>query len=77
MIYMVFLSASEKHVEWLKKQIWRLCRVRGRIRKEKQMCKLFFAKYESIRLLAKLYYSDDLICLARKKLKIIREFRYN
>ncbi|MDE2188398.1 MAG: hypothetical protein KGJ35_01565 [Patescibacteria group bacterium] len=68
-----FISASEKHVIWLQETITRLIGLHGKIHKTKinhlgnRMYILKFAKKESLKLLAKIYYSEKIPHLARKK----------
>jgi hypothetical protein len=57
MFYTVFISASKKHIEWLKERIFKLLRIKGHITKSgNQVCyQLKYAKKESLKLLPKIY----------------------
>jgi hypothetical protein len=72
MFYTVFISASKNHIDWLRQKIFELIKIKGHITKGgKKICyQLKYAKKESLRLLKKMYYSCDIICLSRKRLKI-------
>jgi len=74
-LFVRFISASRKHVEWLRDNIRRLIRVHGAIHKAKphnpdkqvSMWILKFGKKESIVLLSQLYYDHAIPCLRRKR----------
>jgi hypothetical protein len=72
MFYVVFISASFPHIEFLREEIYKNIGIKGHITSSiKSSCKqLKYAKKESLILLKKMYYSNDVICLTRKKLKI-------
>jgi len=72
MFYMVFVSASEKHINWLRNKIKNLLKTSGSIVKSKNnSCyQLRYAKKESLKLIDKIYYSKNIIFLKRKSLKI-------
>ncbi|MBI5356744.1 LAGLIDADG family homing endonuclease [Candidatus Collierbacteria bacterium] len=71
MLYTGVVSASKKNLEWMKKKIYKLYGIEGRIRYAgKSTFQLVYAKHNSIILLGKIYYSNNLICLKRKLLKI-------
>ncbi len=72
MFYIIFVSASRKHVDWLQKEIRELAKVKGHITKAKNnSCyNLRYAKYESLALLPRIYHSKSAISLSRKYLKI-------
>lgn len=74
MFYTIFVSASEKHILWIRAEIFSRIGIRGHITKSKnQACyQLKYAKRESVLLLKRIYYSDTLLHLPRKKLKIDR-----
>lgn len=69
MFYTVFISASEKHINWLQNQIFKKIKIKGHITKG-NVYQLKFAKEESFKILSKLYYSENVMCLKRKRLKI-------
>ena len=72
MFYTVFNSASEDHIDWLRKNINKFIDIRGHICKPEnsKVYKLKYAKDESMNLLRNMYYSDDITYLSRKRLKI-------
>ncbi|OGM90214.1 hypothetical protein A3J77_00980, partial [Candidatus Wolfebacteria bacterium RBG_13_41_7] len=73
MFYTVFISASKNHIIWLREIIYRHLKIKGHITGDgikKTIYYLKYAKKESLKLLRKMYYSDDVICLLRKRLKI-------
>lgn len=71
MLYTGVVSASKDNLEWMKKKIYKLYGIEGRIRYAgKSTFQLIYAKHNSIILLGKIYYSKNLICLKRKLLKV-------
>ncbi len=72
MFYTVFISASKRHVEWLREKLFKLLQVRGHITKDgrKITNQLKYAKQESLKLLPKMYYNNAVVCLSRKRNKI-------
>ena len=72
MFYTVFISASKKHVDWLRGRIGALLSIRGHITKSinDSVYQLKYAKAESLKLLPKLYYDTSVVCLSRKRAKI-------
>lgn len=74
MFYTDFISASKEHINWLRKEIFKRLKIKGHITKgSKKICyQLKYAKKESLKLLRKVYYSSQIICLTRKRLKIER-----
>lgn len=74
MFYTVFISASQKHILWLREKLFLKLKIRGHISKaiNNSAYQLKYAKAESLKLLPKMYYDDKVICLLRKKLKIQR-----
>ncbi|MEK9194784.1 MAG: LAGLIDADG family homing endonuclease [Patescibacteria group bacterium] len=72
MFYVVFISASRDHIEWLRKELFsRLC-VNGHITHDdhKSTYQLKYAKREGLQILKNMYYNSDLVCLKRKRLKV-------
>ncbi|MBP6858867.1 MAG: hypothetical protein KBC33_03515 [Candidatus Pacebacteria bacterium] len=74
-IFTTFISASKSHIDWLHGKIVELTEIRGavHITKVKDLSKnpmhiIKFAKKDSLKLLAKIYYSDNIPCLSRKRL---------
>jgi intein/homing endonuclease len=74
MFYTEFISASNEHVLWIQHEIFSRLGVNGHITKSKNnSCyRLKYAKSDSVKILKKMYYKSDLICLKRKRLKISR-----
>lgn len=72
MMYTIFASASREHIVWLQEMIFMNLKIAGHITKsDLQPCyQLKYAKGESLVLLHKMYYSEDILCLSRKQLKI-------
>ena len=72
MFYIELTSASKDHILWLQKQISEFIDVKGRITKSRNnsVYRLKYAKTESLKLLPKLYYNADVVCLSRKRKKI-------
>jgi intein-encoded DNA endonuclease-like protein len=72
MFYLEFVSASQKHIEWLQGEINNFLGVSGYITfsKVKTTYKLKFAKKEALVIIKKMYYNPSVVCLSRKKLKI-------
>lgn len=72
MFYTTFVSASKKHIEWLRVEIFKRLKVRGHITHDgrKVTYQLKYAKADSLKLLRKIYYSKKVLCLSRKRLKI-------
>lgn len=71
MLYTGFISASQLHIEWLQERINLLYGIEGKIKYAgKSVLHLVFAKKASCLLLEKMYYSDDIPYLSRKRFKI-------
>jgi len=72
MYYLTFISASEKHLIWIRSNLTTSTSVKGTINSiaSDSMYQLRFAKSESLKILKKMYYSKKVICLSRKRLKI-------
>ncbi len=72
MFYTEFISASKKHIDWLRDQLFKFLKIKGHVtgNRYKIIYQLKYAKAESLKLLPKIYYSDGVICLSRKRLKI-------
>lgn len=70
-LYYGFVSASIDYLKWLKKKISELYHEDGNIRHGSRSAYLLsYGKYASLRLIKKMYYKQDLVCLKRKKFKI-------
>lgn len=70
MMYTVFYSASIPHIEWLRGRIFQFLKIKGHINAGCREWQLKYAKKDSIKLLQKMYYSNDNVYLSRKLLKI-------
>lgn len=72
MFYTVFISASEKHILWIREKIKQLIGIKGHVTETGQtpIYALKYAKAESLQLLQKMYYNRDVVCLSRKRKKI-------
>jgi hypothetical protein len=66
-LYVTFMSASKKHVTWLRSRIKSLYGISGKIRPERRVWILVYAKNESKTLLKRLYHKKELPCLDRKR----------
>lgn len=79
MFYTVFISASKNHIDWLREKILKLIKIKGHITKSvsNSTYQLKYAKSESLKLLPKLYYNKDVICLSRKRIKIEKALKIN
>lgn len=74
MFYLRFISASLKHLKWLQKTVKRLNRIEGQVKSNSHVYELAFAKKSSRILFDKMYYSENIPSLKRKKLKILEAF---
>lgn len=72
-LYISFMSASIRHLEWLNNSIKRLTGMSGFYRKSNSAFTLTFSKHNSIKLTNLLYYKGDLPRLERKFI-IAKEF---
>ena len=74
MYYMTFISASKKHLLWLRGRINDLADVKGHLCSpaKSRVSQLRFAKRETEILVKKMYHSPRVPCLGRKHLKIQR-----
>lgn len=72
MFYAVFITASKNHINWLRDKLFNFLKIKGHITKSinSSIYQLKYAKLESLKLLNKIYYSNKVICLGRKRLKI-------
>lgn len=73
MFYLSFASASPKFIEWLQASLFTLSKVKGHVTRaggESTYYQLKYAKAEGAKILRKMYYNKDVICLERKRLKI-------
>lgn len=72
MFYTVFISASKKHIDWIRSELFVFLKIKGHITRDskKSVYQLKYAKAESLKLLLKIYYNNRVVCLSRKRLKI-------
>ncbi len=72
MFYITFASASEKHIDWLRKRVKHFSGVNGFISKtaKNDFFQLRYAKKESKILISKMYYQKGVPCLDRKFKKL-------
>ena len=77
MFYTVFISASKNHINWIKKKLLVRLGINGHISKaiNNSVYQLKYAKAESLKLLPKLYYDKDAVCLSRKRMKMEKALR--
>ena len=77
MFYTVFISASKAHIEWIRSTLLKLLNIKGHITNDsnKTVYQLKYAKIESLKLLPKMYYSNEIVCLFRKLNKIQNAMR--
>ena len=65
-LYVNFMTASKKHMEWLQREIYRIYKIKGKIRAVPRAWILIYAKKESEILLRKIYYKQNIPFLKRK-----------
>ncbi len=72
MFYTVFLSASRKHIDWVRHILNRRLKIKGHVTKSinDSVYALKYAKADSLKLLPKMYYDTEVVCLSRKRKKI-------
>jgi hypothetical protein len=72
MFYIAFVSASKNHISWLQGEIHDRIGVQGHsiVAKKNSAHQLKYAKRESLKIIKNMYYSDSVLHLARKKVKI-------
>ena len=73
MLYMGFVSASRKHLTWIQSRILELFGLSGTIKSSgRSAYQLMYAKRASLCLVGRMYYSKSVLCLSRKKYKILK-----
>lgn len=73
MFYLGFTSASLKHINWIMETILRLYKIKGSVKSSgRSAYQLCFSKRSAIILVGKLYYSDKITSLSRKRFKIVQ-----
>jgi hypothetical protein len=72
MFYTVFMSASEKHILWIREEIFQRLGIRGHITRTGRtpIYEVRYVKADSLKLLPKMYYNTQVVCLSRKRDKI-------
>ncbi len=77
MFYTVFVSASKMHIDWLRHKLSISLGIQGHITRGKNVSvySLKYAKAESLKLLPKMYYDKQVVCLSRKRRKIEKALR--
>jgi len=72
MFYTIFISASKKHIDWLRNEIYMRLKIQGHIThgKTAKVYQLKYAKTDSFQILKNMYYSREVVCLKRKRLKV-------
>ena len=79
MFYLNFVSAREKHMQWIQETVQRLCGVGGhRVfsgRLGHKMHSLRYAKKDTLKLLELMYPNTKVVSLSRKRLKIEKALR--
>lgn len=71
MLYTGFVAANRSHLEWIRDKVNELYSIYGKIKSSgRSAFQLVYAKKGSILLLSKLYYSQSIPCLSRKRFKI-------
>ncbi|TSD02925.1 MAG: Uncharacterized protein Athens071416_444 [Parcubacteria group bacterium Athens0714_16] len=72
MFYIEFVSASKKHIEWIREELNNKINVSGYIGKSKKNSafQLKYAKKEALEIIKKMYYNHSVVCLSRKLVKI-------
>ena len=79
MFYVAFVSASKDFIDWMRKENKKYCGVVGHLSKDGggSTYQLKYAKKESLELIRKMYYNNQVICLSRKKKKILKALKIN
>ncbi len=72
LFYVAFACASESHVKWLRKSLFRSIGVRGHVADKRKggAYQLRYAKGEGLEIISKMYYDTSVVCLSRKRLKV-------
>lgn len=75
MFYLVFISASRVHIDWIRGSMEKHLGVIGHITTRKGVYQLKYAKKEALKIIRRIYYRKGVVCLKRKRLKIERALR--
>ena len=73
MFYLTFNSGSIEHISWLREKIYNSLSIQGHISKSKREGSIYslrYAKKETIEIIKKMYYTQKVVCLSRKREKI-------
>ena len=70
MLYIGFSSASLVFIQWLKTKIFEQFNIVGNIKGKGSVLQLMYAKNNSKVLAQKMYYSNSITCLSRKRCKL-------
>lgn len=72
MFYVEFVSASKKHIDWLRNEIFDRLAIKGHVVKDGKgsTYQLKYAKKEALVIIKKMYYNRKIVCLSRKRIKI-------
>lgn len=72
LFYLEFVSASLKHISWLKKNLLSYLNIKGYLNNNNQISifKLKYSKKEAMKIINKMYFNPKAVCLSRKRLKI-------
>ena len=73
MYYLVFVSSSRAHIDWIRNRLKVFLGVWGHLTKDHRTAvhQLKYAKQEGFKILKRMYGDKKSICLSRKRLKII------
>lgn len=79
MFYLEFISASKKHIDWLREELNSRLNVVGHITKDGRgiTYQLKYAKKEALEIINNMYYDRKVMCLSRKRLKIQMALKIN
>lgn len=71
MFYLELIAASYDHLIWIQAKLKSLIAITGSLsKKQGGVYKLRYAKIQTLEIIKKMYYSPDVVCLLRKRLKI-------
>lgn len=78
LFYLNFISASPRHISWLRFTLKRLLGIKGHLNhSNKGVIVLRYAKTESKKILKRMYFGKNMICLQRKYKKVRKAFKIN
>ena len=77
MFYLVVASASPAFVAWLRAQIKQRLDIEGHVTKDTKgsTLQLKYAKSDSLKIIKKVYYNPTVLCLSRKRRKILKALK--